>query len=152
MGPEQFQRELRSRCFRSTVTVRRDPKWAREHGWHPDCYLCYDVERGSHVPHVFFICSRGGRPIEPCEAMIHMIQKQRIDRSFGGLGTAPGTYRQNVLDRETARAQRDDQAQEDAFNDSYYGRDAEGRAQSGAGNEQKWTMDPTLQINRGLGW
>ena len=156
MSPEQFQSELRSRCFRSTITVRRDPKWAREHGWHPDAYLCWDIERGTHQPHVFYICARGqpgqgGPPVEPCETIIQQILGQRIDRKFGGRGTSPGLYREAVLRREMERAMADDKSRELAQFQPWLDEDGEGKLQSAAKNEQRWTMDPTLQVNRGMG-
>ena len=129
--------------------VRRDPAWAHSNGWHQDALLCWDRDRITEEPYVFFVCQRNGVPHEPCERMIEMIFSNSMNR----LAPAPGSYLERVERRERARAAADEQDCADRFENTFHNiLDVPGRTQSIAGNSQRWTMDPTLEINRGQGW
>ena len=150
MNEFRFQTELRRRLDRVSIEVRRDPRWASEHGFHPEAFLCWDRDRVTEEPYVFFVCQRGGRPHEPCDSMIAMIARNSMNRVARG---ARGTYLQGVMERERKRVEADDHGIGDAFDTRWNGiLDVPGRSQSMAGNSQMWSMDPTLKYARGREW
>lgn len=82
MSPQKLQSKLR-RLLHSTMSVRRDPYWARRHGFHPDAYQVWDQStRGES--YVVFVCQRNGLPIEPNEDMIAKIRAMDASVVHGG--------------------------------------------------------------------
>jgi len=137
MNEFRFQTELRRRLDRASISVRRDPRWAIANGWHPDAFLCWDRDRITDEPYVFFVCQRRGIPHEPCEAMIAMISRNSMNR----VARARGTYLQGVEQRERERAEANDRSVQDRFDNTFNNiLDVPGRAQSLAGNSQMWTV------------
>lgn len=137
MNEFRFQAALRSRFDRASITVRKDPIWAHANGWHQDALLCWDRNRITDEPYVFFICQKDGIPHEPCTGMIDLLWTNSMNHLAG----ARGTYLQDVMLRERDRMNADNQACSDRFDRKYNEiLDVPGRAQSLAGNSQMWTV------------
>jgi hypothetical protein len=136
MSPEGFQKRLRHLPLGGDLFVKRDPHYAVRHGFHPDSYQIWDLERVSRRPYCVLVAEKNGYPVELDDRIYERLARMQVQH-----GGRQGWVDDQVRQFEHADEQ-NERDRDKLFKDTWSERiDVPGRVRSIFGKTKKWALN-----------